>query len=277
MKDGRPDLSKEAREEISKKLKGHSVSRDTREKISKKLLAHHANRTTPVVSWCKGKKLSKETKRKMSKARKGRKHWWGYKAGESLKKRWEEDKELRERSSETMKRIIKEKYPTGRTGELAPNWQGGLTEKRKSKILKRGSKELSRKLSEAMTGREVSKETRKKLSELHKGEKNHFWKGGITPEHLKIRGSLEHRLWRESVFERDNWTCQRCSRRSKKGDKVCLHPHHIKNFAKYPGLRFAIDNGITFCEDCHKEFHKIYGTENNTREQVEEFLNKKEE
>jgi hypothetical protein len=55
-----------------------------------------------------------------------------------------------------------------------------------------------------------------------------------------------------------------------KGGK--LHPHHIQNFAKFPELRFAIDNGITLSDKAHWEFHKKYGKHNNNREQMKEFL-----
>ena len=153
------------------------------------------------------------------------------------------------------------------------------------------TKESRKKISDAGKGKIVSKETRKKLSisgkgkhfywkgkkmkeehrrkmsKAHKGEKCHLWKGGITPKNRKIRMGIEFRLWREAVFARDNWTCQKYGI---KGGK--LHPHHIQNFAQYPELRFAIDNGITLSEKAHGEFHKKYGKRNNTREQLNKFL-----
>jgi hypothetical protein len=100
------------------------------------------------------------------------------------------------------------------------------------------------------------------------GEKCHLWKGGITPEMEKIRKSIEYKLWRKAVFERDNFTCQ------KYGTKVggTLRAHHINNFAEKEELRFAIDNGITLSEKAHREFHRKYGIKNNTQEQLEEFL-----
>ncbi len=124
-------------------------------------------------------------------------------------------------------------------------------------------------------GREHSEESKKKMSELAKGkphpnqsgDKHPMWKGGITPENLRIRTSIQFRLWRESVFARDNWTCQKYGIEGYR-----LHSHHIQNFADYPELRFAIDNGITLSEKAHKEFHQLYGKRNNTKEQLEEFL-----
>ena len=103
----------------------------------------------------------------------------------------------------------------------------------------------------------------------HSGEKCNWWKGGITPKNQKIRQSFESKLWRKTIFERDNFICQKYG--IKGGE---LAAHHINNFADFPELRFAIDNGITLSKKAHQEFHKKYGTKNNTREQLKEFLYK---
>lgn len=84
-----------------------------------------------------------------------------------------------------------------------------------------------------------------------KGKYSPTWKGGITPLHHKIRQSIEYRLWREAVFARDNWTCQKCKKRGSN-----LEAHHIKRFKEYPELRFAIDNGQTLCIKCHNKTKK---------------------
>ena len=95
-----------------------------------------------------------------------------------------------------------------------------------------------------------------------RGEQNGSWKGGVLTLNQKLRKSLEYKLWRESVFKRDNFTCIWCKAHSGSGKAVILHADHIKMFALYPKLRFEISNGQTLCVRCHawktKMDKKIY-------------------
>lgn len=90
------------------------------------------------------------------------------------------------------------------------------------------------------------------LSVSQLGDKNLAWKNGISTENHRLRASKKWRVWREAVFERDNYTCQDCGNRGSQGNPLSLHPHHINSFAEYPSLRFVVRNGITLCEKCHK-------------------------
>jgi len=133
-------------------------------------------------------------------------------------------------------------------------------------------------------GKKMSKETREKLSESHKGKnighpkynfksawnkgligfksgsEHYNWKGGITPFNRKLRCSSKWKIWRELVFLRDNFICQNpnCEYcRNKIGNM--LHPHHIKPISLYPKLAFDVNNGITYCKEFHinsKKLHK---------------------
>lgn len=79
-----------------------------------------------------------------------------------------------------------------------------------------------------------------------RGAGNPSWRGGITPENLRVRGSDEYKKWRQSVFNRDNFTCQRCC---KEGH---IQADHVLPFALFPDLRFEVLNGQTLCVSCHK-------------------------
>jgi hypothetical protein len=138
----------------------------------------------------------------------------------------------------------------------------------------RWSEETKRKISEAGKGRTKTAETLakmrahchppsrkgvkltpeqrlKKALTASKGENHYKWKGGITAKNVKLRHSIECKIWRGKVFKRDNWTCQECGQIG--GD---MEAHHIKEWRKFKKLRFSVDNGITYCVKCHKKIDK---------------------
>ena len=65
---------------------------------------------------------------------------------------------------------------------------------------------------------------------------------GKTP----IKQSIEYKLWRKAVFERDNYTCKHCNERG--GE---LQADHIKPQSVFPELRLDLNNGQTLCRPCH--------------------------
>jgi len=200
----------------------------------------------------KKKPHSEETKAKISKALKGKIPWNKGETGVY--------------SDEIRKKMSK-------SGSIARNilWQKPQYRKKVSEARKglKRPEETRKKMSEVAMGHPVSEETRRKLSEANKGEKSNFWKGGISRENDRIRASMEFRLWREAVFTRDRWTCQKCKEKG-----VKLNSHHLQGFSKYPDFRFTIDNGVTLCERCHVEFHNSYGRTDNIKEQFFKFSNK---
>lgn len=143
------------------------------------------------------------------------------------------------------------------------NWKDNMSKIKQGKKNPKTSETLKRLYREGKLKSILRGKKRPELS----GENHWCWKGGITPENFRIRSSLEFELWRKSVFLRDNFTCQKCGQIGGK-----LHTHHINNFAEFPDLRLAIDNGITLCREHHKEFHRKYGIKHNTKEQLDEFI-----
>jgi hypothetical protein len=65
--------------------------------------------------------------------------------------------------------------------------------------------------------------------------------GGVSPENRRIGYSAEMKHWRIVVFTRDDYTCQRCGDRSREGNPVHLHAHHVKSFASNPELIASCD------------------------------------
>lgn len=108
------------------------------------------------------------------------------------------------------------------------------------------------------------------------GDRHPKWKGGISDLHSRIRALENGIRWRKAIFHRDFCTCQKCGIHNVKFDA-----HHIKSFHqilseflsfysqfspiedKETLVRLSIswsdfwdvNNGITLCEDCHKQEH----------------------
>jgi len=110
------------------------------------------------------------------------------------------------------------------------------------------------------------------ICNYHKtGADNHKWKGGVA-FHRAERSTSEYITWRRRVFERDDYTCRKCGRRSRSGTAVFLNAHHINNWKDNVSLRYDVDNGITLCKDCHIEFHRLFGKSHTTKFQLFNFL-----
>jgi hypothetical protein len=126
------------------------------------------------------------------------------------------------------------------------------------------------------TGQKLGKEWSKKISQSLKGKvpKNHWqkdkkhpnWKGGVTSKNTIARKIRQYKEWQKAVFERDNYTCQNCFVRSGNGKRIILNAHHVKGFAEFQQLRYDLDNGITFCLNCHDLIHegRLLGHEKQT-------------
>ena len=119
-----------------------------------------------------------------------------------------------------------------------------------------------------------SYECKDKANSIYYSKENHpRWNPDLTEED-RIRGRMlsEDKQWRKQVFERDNYTCQCCG--DNKGGN--LNAHHKDGYNWCEERRYDVTNGVTLCEDCHKEFHDIYGYGNNTEEQYNEWINNKD-
>lgn len=112
-------------------------------------------------------------------------------------------------------------------------------------------------------GKEVSAELCRKKS----GKNHHWYNHELKDEDRKTRKSCEQYSFRNEVYRRDNYTCQKCFKYG-----GFLNAHHLDAYHWAKDLRSDPNNGITLCKVCHRKFHKIYGTKYNTKEQMKEFL-----
>lgn len=250
---------------------------------------------------------SLETKQKISEKAKGRFKGKTYEEICGVEKA-KELKELRRKMQTGIKRSqkIREKMSKAQKGHPpTPSafkkghtaWNKGLTAKTDNRVLvgknasfygKHHTEKNKEKIGKLHTGnkyllgRKFSDEHRRNISKSHKGlliGKNHpNYKGGITPLYRAIGSCAEYRQWREAIYKRDNFTCQKCG--DNKGRNLQAH-HNKKSFIellaeflqKYKQYNLIKDQskllklakkykpfwtaeGITYCKKCHTELHK---------------------
>jgi len=92
-------------------------------------------------------------------------------------------------------------------------------------------------------GKHHSEETRKKMSELKKGEKGSNWQGGKSFEFYPQDWTDD---LKESIRKRDNYICQECGIHQDELNRK-LHVHHID----YDKKNCNPINLITLCIPCH--------------------------
>jgi hypothetical protein len=103
------------------------------------------------------------------------------------------------------------------------------------------------------------------------GESNGRWNPDKEmDERVRRRKFHEYTEFRREVFKRDDYTCQCCGNRG--GDLVA---HHKDGYHWCEKKRLDKNNGVTLCKDCHIDFHTIFGTKNNTKEQYETWIKEK--
>lgn len=159
---------------------------------------------------------------------------------------------------------------TGRTGSLAGNWKGGWPKcfDCSAELSSRYAKRCAPCYHKHIVGRRtLSAETRSKMSAERMGDKSSNWKGGVSSQNECARKRMEYREWRDAVFKRDRWACQKTGVVG-----GALHAHHLLNFSEHPELRHDVQNGVTLSKEAHKLFHRMYGSTHNTAAQVAEFI-----
>lgn len=87
------------------------------------------------------------------------------------------------------------------------------------------------------------------------GKENPNWNGGHSPERQRAYARSHWKELVKIVLRRDGYRCRNCGAGHIKDYK--LNVHHIKEWSKYPELRFKLFNLITLCEEkCHRKKHK---------------------
>lgn len=128
---------------------------------------------------------------------------------------------------------------------------------KKSNKKKKVSEETKRKISKKLKGRKVWNKGKKGLQVAwnknkpnlnFRGEKNPNWRGGVTPLLNVFYYYSGFRKIRKVIYERDNYTCQKCGKMCEGKEIQCHHIMPVRN-----GGSNELNNLITLCNKCHTE------------------------
>lgn len=242
--------TEEIRRILSEAHRGNKLSEETCKRMSearkgKKFSAEHRGKLSEARM---GIKLSEETCKKISEAKKGNTNMLGKKHSD----------ETRRKISEATKGMIPwnkgRKLPEEtcrKIGEANKNpseeTRRKIGEPHKGKPTwmkgKYHTEETKRKMRERHKGKHLSEEHCKKIGEALRGEKSSFWRGGISYEPYSIDWT---KTLKRSIRERDRYTCQICG--EPQGDRA-LSVHHID----YDKKNNNPNNLVALCLKCHSK------------------------
>lgn len=147
-----------------------------------------------------------------------------------------------------------------RSGNKPPSHKG----KKRSEESKKKYSESKKGNKNPNFGKSLSNEQKSHLKNVMKGTRtgsnNPAWRGGRTKLSQSIRNLSQYTEWRTKIFERDNFTCQKCGQKG-----GYLEAHHTKPFkvllktlqirsvddAIASSKLWDVSVGVTLCKHCH--------------------------
>lgn len=148
------------------------------------------------------------------------------------------------------------KFAFWKSGEKSPFAGRNLTEEHKRIISKRNSGSKPKLCGENHPQHGKTKEL------------NFNWKGGSTPERQSFYSSRKWKETSRSVYQRDDWTCQKCGKKTSSSFKrTGFSIHHIVSFMDDKELRAEKSNLVLLCRPCHLWVHS---RENTNKEFIKE-------
>jgi hypothetical protein len=257
--------SEETKRKIGLGNKGKKSSLETRKKLSLSHIGKKYNLTPEIRekkrsimlgnSYRLGKKLSEETKQKLSKVH------MGYKATPETREKLRQTRLGKKMSEETKQKLrqinLGKKLPENVINKMKGRKQSQETiEKRRLKLIGRKmSKKTLEKLRLTNLGNKYSLgkqnalgyrhtlEAREKIALSATAEKSKNWQGGKSFEPYGIE--FNHNL-KKTIRARDNFTCQECGALENKRTHTCHHIDYDKN-------NNNPNNLITLCTQCHSK------------------------